>query len=59
MAESKTFLEELRCEDLDRESRVETDELQTARQKLYEKGLAYQQSITDIQKKNKRKLRIM
>lgn len=53
----KHFLEELRCEDLDRESRVETDELQAARQNLYEKSVAYQQSITDIQKEEQEKIK--
>ncbi len=53
----KLFLEELRCEDLDRESKVETDELQTVRQNLYEKSEAYQQSITDIQKEEQEKIK--
>lgn len=33
----KQFLEELRCEDIDRESKVETYEFQTAKRNLHEK----------------------
>lgn len=44
----KQFLEELRSEDTDRESRVETCEFQTAERVLLEKKAGYQQAIAGM-----------
>lgn len=53
----KQFLEELRSEDIDRESKVETREFQTAKRNLHEKNAAYQQSVTGMQKEEQEKIK--
>lgn len=53
----KQFLEELRCEDIDRESKVETCEFQTAKRSLLEKKAVYQQSISCMHKDAQEKIK--
>lgn len=53
----KQFLEELRCEDIDRESKIETHEFQTANQNMHEKSVVYKQSIGDIRKEDQEKIK--
>lgn len=53
----KQFLEELRCEDTDRESKVETYEFQTAKRNLQEKSTVYQQSVAGMPKENQEKIK--
>ncbi len=45
----RQFLELLRCEDIDRESIVDTKEFQEAKQILEDKHTIYQQSMANIQ----------
>ena len=47
----KQFLEILRCEDIDRESRVDTQEFQMAKQKLHDKDIVYQQSMANSRRR--------
>lgn len=53
----KEFLEVLRCEDVDRESIVDTRELQEAKQTLSKQTAVYQQCIVNIQKENQDKIK--
>lgn len=53
----KQFLDGLRCEDTNRESKVETYELQTAKRNLHEKSVIYQQCIADVQKEEQEKIK--
>jgi hypothetical protein len=53
----KQFLEILRCEDIDRESRVDTQEFQMAKQKLHDKDIVYQQSIAKIPGEEREKIK--
>lgn len=53
----KQFLEILRCEDIDRESRVDTQEFQMAKQKLHDKDIVYQQSMAKIPGEEREKIK--
>lgn len=53
----KGFLEVLRCEDVDRESIVDTKELQEAKQTLFNQTAVYQQCIANIQKEDQDKIK--
>lgn len=53
----KGFLEVLRCEDVDRESIVNTKELQEAKQTLSNQTAVYQQCIANIQKEDQEKIK--
>lgn len=53
----KGFLEVLRCEDVDRESIVDTRELQEAKQTLSNRTTVYQQYIANIQKEDQDKIK--
>ncbi len=55
----KQFLESLRCEDIDRESIVDTPELQEAKELLSDKTAIYQYCIADFPKRISKKSRIM
>lgn len=51
----RQFLERLRCEDIDRESIVDTKEFQEAKQILIDKHAIYQQSMTNVQQTEREK----
>ena len=51
------FLELLRCENIDRESIVDTKEFQEARKVLSDKNTIYQQSLADIQQTEQEKIK--
>lgn len=53
----KEFLEVLRCEDADRESIVDTKELQEAKQTLSNQTAVYQQCIANAQKEDQEKIK--
>lgn len=53
----REFLEVLRCEDIDRESIVETRELQEAKQILSDKNVVYQQSIANVRIEEQEKIK--
>jgi len=53
----KQFLEILRCEDVDRESIVDTHELHIAKQNLQEKSEIYQRCIADIPEAEQEKIK--
>lgn len=53
----KQFLESLRCEDIDRESMVDTPELQEAKQILSDKSVVYQQCIGDSRTEAQEKIK--
>ena len=53
----RQFLELLRCEDVDRESIVDTKEFQEARKALLDKNAIYQQSLADIQQPEQEKIK--
>lgn len=53
----KQFLEVLRCEDIDRESKVDTQEFQMAKQKLHDKDIVYQQSIAKMPEEEREKIK--
>lgn len=46
----KQFLEEVRCEDLDRESKVVTCEFEAARQKVSDLSTSYKRCLAGLQK---------
>lgn len=52
----RQFLELLRCEDIDRESIVDTKEFQEAKQILVDKHAIYQQSMASIQQAEQEKI---
>ncbi len=52
----RQFLERLRCEDVDRESIVDTKEFQEAKQILEDKYAIYQQSMVNIQQAEQEKI---
>lgn len=53
----KGFLEVLRCEDVDRESNVDTKELQEVKQILSEQTAVYQQCVANIRKEDQEKIK--
>lgn len=53
----KQFLESLRCEDIDRESIVDTPELQEAKELLSDKTAIYQYCIADFPQKDQQKIK--
>ena len=53
----KQFLEVLRCEDIDRDSLVDTRELQEAKQRLYDKSGLYQQCIVNAREEEQEKIK--
>ena len=53
----KQFLEVLRCEDIDRDSLVDTRELQEAKQRLSDKSGLYQQCIINVRKEEQEKIK--
>lgn len=53
----REYLEVLRCEDVDRESIVDTKELQKAKQTLSNQSAVYQQCIANIQKEDQDKIK--
>lgn len=53
----REFLEVLRCEDIDRESIVDTKELQEAKQILADKNSIYQQSIVNVRIEEQEKIK--
>lgn len=52
----RQFLERLRCEDVDRESIVDTQEFQEAKQILEDKHAIYRQSIANVQQAEQKKI---
>ena len=52
----KQFLESLRCEDIDRESMVDTPELQEAKELFSDKAAIYQHCIADFPQKDQKKI---
>lgn len=52
----RQFLERLRCEDVDRESIVDTKEFQEAKQILEDKHAIYRQSIANVQQAEQEKI---
>ena len=53
----KQSLEVLRCEDIDRESRVDTDEFRMARQNLQDKSMIYRQCIAAVEEVKQEKIK--
>ncbi len=53
----REFLEVLRCEDIDRESIVDTKELQEAKQILADKNSVYQQAIANVRIEEQEKIK--
>lgn len=53
----KQFLEVLRCEDIDRASRVDTEEFRIARQNLQDKSKIYQQCIAVVEEAEQEKIK--